>query len=85
MPYIKKNERATQHVAMNPKTVGDLEYDIHILMEDYLRNNGKCFKTMLELVGALECCKLELYRRMVGPYEDTKIEANGDIRLYEPV
>lgn len=31
------------------------------------------------MVGALESAKLELYRRKVSPYEDQKIEANGDV------
>lgn len=30
-------------------------------------------------VGALECAKLELYRRMIAPYEDKKIAENGDV------
>ena len=30
-----------------------------------------------EAIGMLECCKLELYRVLVGPYEDTKIAENG--------
>jgi hypothetical protein len=30
-------------------------------------------------VGVLECIKLEFYRRMVGPYEDTKIRESGDV------
>jgi hypothetical protein len=30
-------------------------------------------------IGALECCKSELYRRMVGPYEDQAIARNGDV------
>lgn len=32
-----------------------------------------------EMVGTLECCKLELYRRSTAPYEDKKIESNGDV------
>jgi hypothetical protein len=32
-----------------------------------------------DVIGALECCKLELYRRMVAPYENTKIKENGDV------
>jgi hypothetical protein len=32
-----------------------------------------------EVVGVLECCKLELYRRLAAPYEDTKIKENGDV------
>ena len=30
-------------------------------------------------IGALECAKLELYRRMVAPYEDRKCAENGDV------
>jgi broad-specificity NMP kinase len=32
-----------------------------------------------ELIGVLECIKLELYRRLVAKYEDEKIEENGDL------
>jgi hypothetical protein len=30
-------------------------------------------------IGALEACKLELYRRVVGPYETGKAKENGDV------
>ena len=30
-------------------------------------------------VGALECAKLELYRRMVSVYEEHKRSENGDV------
>jgi hypothetical protein len=30
------------------------------------------------MIGALECCKLELYRRLAAPYEDQVLDANGD-------
>ena len=36
------------------------------------------------MMGALECCKLELYRRLVGPYEDEVLEANGDAYVVVP-
>lgn len=32
-----------------------------------------------DAVGVLECCKMELYRRQAAPYEDIKIEQNGDV------
>lgn len=32
-----------------------------------------------EIVGMLECCKQEVYRRLTGPYEDLKIKSNGDV------
>lgn len=31
------------------------------------------------ILGVLECVKLELYRRVAAPYEDRKIEENGDV------
>jgi len=30
-------------------------------------------------IGMLECCKMELYRRDVAPYEDEKVKENGDV------
>jgi hypothetical protein len=32
-----------------------------------------------EMIGALECCKLELYRILIAPYEDVKIDENGGV------
>ena len=32
-----------------------------------------------ELVGVLECCKLEIARRVIYPYENKKCSENGDI------
>lgn len=34
------------------------------------------------MIGVLECAKLELYRRLAVPYENTKITQNGDLRKY---
>lgn len=32
-----------------------------------------------EIIGMLECCKLEMYRQRVGKYEDKKLKSNGDV------
>ena len=32
-----------------------------------------------EVIGVLECAKLELYRRVAAPYEDDKRLQNGDV------
>ena len=32
-----------------------------------------------EVIGVLECVKLELYRRAVSVYEDSKLTENGDV------
>lgn len=31
-------------------------------------------------IGVVECVKLELYRRVMSPYEDKKIIENGDVQ-----
>jgi len=55
---------------------GELNYIItRMLKESYpLR-----YFNLNRAVGVLECAKLEFYRRVVAPYEDTKIEENGDV------
>ena len=37
------------------------------------------YRNINELIGVLECAKLELYRRVASPYEDEKIQSNGDV------
>lgn len=32
-----------------------------------------------DVVGAMECCKLELYRRLAANYEDDAVRRNGDV------
>lgn len=32
-----------------------------------------------EAIGILECAKLEFYRRIAVPYEQGKLETNGDV------
>ena len=50
-------------------------------MWDYLTciHEPYSFQDLNELIGALECAKQELYRRVVAPYEEDKIEENGDV------
>jgi len=37
------------------------------------------YSNLNELIGVLECAKLELYRRVAAPYEDEKALINGDV------
>jgi len=37
------------------------------------------YQNINDLLGALEGAKLELYRRVAAPYEDEKVESNGDV------
>ncbi|PLX26143.1 hypothetical protein C0581_05030 [Candidatus Parcubacteria bacterium] len=85
MPYIlpQDRERLDPTITELAKLIstdqraGDLNYTITKLL---LLNKGEGrYKDWNELVGALESCKLELYRKHIAPYEDEKIKENGDV------
>ena len=87
MPYIKMEDRPKYEASLSEiinllkeqsvdSIDGELNYIItRILKEAYpLR-----YFNINRAIGVLECCKLEYYRRVAAPYEDTKIEQNGDV------
>mgnify|MGYP001259760178 CR=1 FL=1 len=90
MPYIKDEERqnleqslaslAAQVIVKEDSTqAGVLNYCISALLNEVLKTNGVSYRNINELIGVLECAKLELYRRVASPYEDEKIQSNGDV------
>lgn len=58
------------------KQHGHLNYIITKLLVELKPQNYKEFNA---IIGVLESAKLEFYRRKVTPYEDKKIEENGDV------
>lgn len=80
MPYIKQDRRKTlASSTVIPKDAGELNYLITELCDSYLTTIGKSYQNINQVVGALECAKLEFYRRVAAPYEDLKKEENGDV------
>lgn len=79
MPYIPDNQR--RMAWKYPNTVGELTYSLYLDCVRYLerQGNGLRFQDFAEVLGALEAAKLELYRRRVAPYEDIKLQENGDV------
>jgi hypothetical protein len=61
-----------------PDTPGELNFAITQLLLNYL-DGGMSYTAINEVIGVLECAKLELYRRVAAPYEDKKKEENGDV------
>ena len=59
--------------------VGDLNYLISAIIDQTLSRQGVRYQNLNAIIGALECAKLELYRRVAAPYEDVKISENGDV------
>ncbi len=79
MPYILKELRHCLRLGDTAKNPGELNYQISMLINEYCRGKTLSYQTINDVVGALEGAKLEFYRRVAGPYEDTKIATNGDV------
>lgn len=85
MPYITEERReflsnaTEEEVAATDLTAGDMNYLISTLLDEWIAEKGLNYEAINTAVGVLECVKLELYRRVAAPYEDTKKETNGDV------
>lgn len=89
MPYIRPEERSRwdetledliDNLDVTGWDEGDLNYIISKLLNRAWAWNFRSRYSMVnKVVGAMECAKLEFYRRIASPYEDKKIEENGDV------
>lgn len=85
MPYIR-DVLGTRDGLISGETVpgcaGDLNFLFTHYVNEFLKWKGLNYTNINDAIGALECAKLELYRRVAAPYENTKIAENGDV--YHP-
>lgn len=95
MPYIKPQKRklydkcidelaekvSTECVDNCEQFCGDWNYIVTKLIKKTLEfeNCQRSYSQFNEIIGMLECCKLEIFRRFIAPYEDEKIGKNGDV------
>lgn len=86
MPYIAQTQRNDIHndlmgqgTDFTPENAGELNYLVSELINNYLSVNGTNYATINEMMGALECCKLELYSVVAGAYEVQKMVDNGAV------
>ena len=88
MPYIKQEDRdfvdetLDELIRKMPAMKSDLDVDgmanyviIRILDKLY----GNRYFELNRAMGVLACAQAEFYRRRAVPYEDKKIEQNGDV------
>ena len=94
MPYIPETRREEIHQELldnetgglnwYPENAGDLNFTITCFIDNYLASGeGLRYAKLNEMIGALECCKLELYRLIGSPYEDVKLAENGGVYTVE--
>lgn len=94
MPYVTKDQRnkvdgpieelasaINDHPQWHPAPAlpdGVVNYAITRLLQKTILGHDRTYAAFERAIGVLECAKLELYRRMVAPYEDKKSAENGD-------
>ena len=80
MPYISTEARSRLDAGAAPDGPGELNYAITRIVDGYLCRKVRLrYAHLNEVVGVLECMKLELYRRVGAPYEDAKMDETGDV------
>jgi len=89
MPYIPQEDRQslehqlqelTVRLATNPEEfAGRMNYALSALINGIIKERGVSYTVINDIIGVLESVKLELYRRVAIPYEDSKIKENGDV------
>jgi hypothetical protein len=84
MPYITQEKRnQLSYAAHHADSPGELNFLLTEMCLSYLSGLSPVKKNVYtdynDVIGALECCKLEMYRRAIAPYEDEKIAQNGDV------
>lgn len=88
MPYILQEDRGQYNELVDQladklrasgQISGHMNYVISRMFWKILQDDGMKYTKANNMIGALGCVKLELYRRFVAPYEDKMIEENGDV------
>lgn len=77
MPYIEQGRRAELDTGSQAETSGELNYRVTTMVDDWL-GEAPGYERLNAAIGVLDCAKMELYRRVLAPYEDLKLEENGD-------
>lgn len=80
MPYINQKKRdELDWEGWGPETPGELNYKLTQMLLSYMQGKPKSYSLYNEVIGVLECCKLEVYRRPIAEYEESKKFLNGDV------
>ncbi|MGD2072135.1 MAG: hypothetical protein PVG65_01430 [Candidatus Thorarchaeota archaeon] len=88
MPYTKKGDRPTIRQLVHKLSheiikKGDLNYAICELVGTLILRTGIGYTNISEWVDGVDGAERELTRRLLNPYEDKKIQENGDVESFE--
>ncbi len=82
MPYIKQEDRPLMDMVVKAmidadvRANGDLNY---ILFAFCKRSVPLNYNSLKNYCGELRQCATEIERKILGPYEDRKLNINGDV------
>lgn len=96
MPYIKQAQRTaldekidalanaiSEIVSADPSQNRDGLFNYSITRMLNKAYPDPRYRDYNEIVGMLECCKLEYYRKYAAPYEDEKESENGKVDRFD--
>lgn len=88
MPYIPKADRGAYQEAIaeiaskipddRMSRAGHMNYVMSLLINRVYGDRMR-YADHNEVMGLLSCVQAEFYRRFTAPYEDEKIESDGDL------
>jgi tRNA1(Val) A37 N6-methylase TrmN6 len=90
MPYIKSNVKEEMRDAIHElfrfiKTKGELNYVICELVGKLIFEENLSYKKISEWIDAVHDAEEELRRRILTPYEVTKMIENGDVPSFKVI
>ena len=90
MPYIEESNQSKlgsqlHGIVTSDTTSGDLNFILTTIIGEYVIKKGLRYKQINDVLGALQGCLLEFYRRVAVPYENSKIAENGDVNVYHAI
>lgn len=79
MPYVNFDDRGKIATTIpDGLSAGQINFIIADIMDQFI-GPAPNYDRINAAIGIMECCKLELYRRIAVPFEDKKMLQNGDV------
>jgi len=82
MPYIKQERREDCNKVVGEMNCIDVKADgdLNYILYKYCKNSIEpSYNNYKNYCAELRQCATEIERRLLAPYEDSKIEENGDV------
>lgn len=82
MPYVREGRRdwLDEVVECMEKKGLEMDGDLNYILFKYAKHHvPRSYNNLKDFIAELNECVAEVRRRLLAPYEDRKIEENGDV------